>query len=89
MSEESFDKVIDVNLKGTFLINQLTASAMKEADIKGSIVNISSITGKTGRCHENEFYGTGSPHITLFLFFMKSSVKWNSCKVKHSILILK
>ena len=48
MSEESFDKVIDVNLKGTFLINQLTASAMKEADIKGSIVNISSITGKTG-----------------------------------------
>jgi len=48
MSEESFDKVIDVNLKGTFLINQLSASAMKEADIKGSIVNISSITGKTG-----------------------------------------
>ena len=28
---------------------------------------------------------TGSPHITLFLFFLKSSVKWNSCKVKHSI----
>ena len=26
---------------------------------------------------------TGSPHITLFLFFLKSSVKWNSCKVKH------
>ena len=49
MSEESFDKVIDVNLKGTFLINQLSASAMKEADIKGSIVNISSITGKTGK----------------------------------------
>ena len=37
----------------------------------------------------NKLLNTGSPHITLFLFFMKSSVKWNSCKVKHSILILK
>ena len=48
MSEETFDKVIDVNLKGTFLINQITATAMKKADIKGSIVNISSLVGKTG-----------------------------------------
>ena len=48
MSEESFDKVIDVNLKGTFLINQITATAMKKAEIKGSIVNISSLVGKTG-----------------------------------------
>merc|ERR1712008_470704 len=48
MSEESFDKVIGVNLKGTFLINQITATAMKKADIKGSFVNISSLVGKTG-----------------------------------------
>ena len=43
MSEESFDKVININLKGTFLVNQTAASAMKEAEIKGSIVNIASI----------------------------------------------
>ena len=48
MSEENFDKVINVNLKGTYLINQISASAMKTADIKGSIVNISSLVGKTG-----------------------------------------
>ena len=48
MSEETFDKVIDVNLKGTFLINQIAATAMKKAEIKGSIVNISSLVGKTG-----------------------------------------
>ena len=29
------------------------------------------------------YYSTGSPHITLFLFSMKSSVKWNLYKVKH------
>lgn len=48
MTEESFDKVIDVNLKGTFLVNQIAANAMKQAEIKGSIINISSVVGKTG-----------------------------------------
>ncbi len=48
MPEDSFDKVIEVNLKGTFLINQVAANAMKEAGIQGSIVNISSVVGKTG-----------------------------------------
>lgn len=48
MSEETFDKVIDVNLKGTFLVNQITAQAMKEQELPGSIVNISSLVGKTG-----------------------------------------
>ena len=48
MSEETFDKVIEVNLKGTFLVNQIAASALKEADLRGSIVNISSVVGKTG-----------------------------------------
>ena len=48
MSEESFDKVINVNLKGTFLVNQISANAMKQAGIKGSIVNIASLVGKTG-----------------------------------------
>ena len=73
MSEESFDKVIDVNLKGTFLINQLTASAMKEADIKGSIVNISSITGKTG-INFIKIY---------FIMFRNSN---NSVKISHIFL---
>ena len=48
MSEETFDKVIEVNLKGTYLVNQIAASALKEADLQGSIVNISSVVGKTG-----------------------------------------
>lgn len=47
MSEENFDKVLDVNLKGTFFVNQVFGKAMKAAEIKnGSIVNISSITGE-------------------------------------------
>lgn len=46
MSETAFDKVIGVNLKGTFLVNQVASAAMMKAKTDyGSIVNISSISG--------------------------------------------
>ncbi|XP_068084171.1 (3R)-3-hydroxyacyl-CoA dehydrogenase isoform X2 [Anabrus simplex] len=47
--ERSFQDVIDVNLKGTFLVLQATAKAMSEAGITdGSIINVASIVGKWG-----------------------------------------
>jgi len=48
MKEEDFEQVIDVNLKGTFLVTQTAASLMKEQKLAGSIVNIASIVGRTG-----------------------------------------
>ncbi|EDO43775.1 predicted protein [Nematostella vectensis] len=49
MKEQDFDDVIDVNLKGTFLMCQTTAKAMVENKINnGSIINISSIVAKSG-----------------------------------------
>jgi len=48
MKEEDFDKVIDVNLKGTFFVTQTGATFMKDQGIHGAIVNIASIVGKTG-----------------------------------------
>nr|UST29461.1 estradiol 17-beta-dehydrogenase 8-like [Haliclona caerulea] len=49
MKEEAFDEVIDVNLKGTFLMSQFTSKAMVDQKISnGSIINIASIVGKTG-----------------------------------------
>jgi NAD(P)-dependent dehydrogenase (short-subunit alcohol dehydrogenase family) len=42
--EESFDEVMDVNVKGTFLCCQAIGARMAEAG-RGSIVNISSIYG--------------------------------------------
>lgn len=41
--EEVWNSVIDINLKGTFLINKIFAKLMKDAAIPGSIVNISSL----------------------------------------------
>jgi NAD(P)-dependent dehydrogenase (short-subunit alcohol dehydrogenase family) len=42
--EESFDAVMDVNVKGTFLCCQVVGAAMARAG-RGSIVNVSSIYG--------------------------------------------
>lgn len=49
MSTESYDRVIDINLKGTFFLSQLAAKAMisaklKATEFKAAIVNISSIS---------------------------------------------
>ena len=48
MKEEDFEKVLDVNLKGTFLVTQTAANFMKEQELQGSIVNIASIVARTG-----------------------------------------
>ncbi|XP_072304332.1 (3R)-3-hydroxyacyl-CoA dehydrogenase [Eucyclogobius newberryi] len=49
MDEEHFDKVIQVNLKGTFLVTQAVAQALVACGApKGSIINMGSIVGKVG-----------------------------------------
>jgi NAD(P)-dependent dehydrogenase (short-subunit alcohol dehydrogenase family) len=47
MSEEDWDRVIDVNLKGTFLCSKAVASHMMERR-SGRIINLSSRAGKSG-----------------------------------------
>ncbi|CAN7996386.1 unnamed protein product [Ixodes hexagonus] len=49
MTEEAFDSVNTINLKGTYLVTQAAAREMVSQNVaEGSIVNISSIVGKTG-----------------------------------------
>lgn len=56
VSEADFDEVIDVNLKGTFLVIQTFANAMVEHKIpNGSIVNIGSIVGKYGNIGQTNY----------------------------------
>ncbi len=43
-TEEVWDKTVMVNLKGTCLINRKFVLLMKENGIKGSVVNISSVS---------------------------------------------
>lgn len=43
-TEDQFDKIMDVNIKGPFLFTQKIANLMKEQNKGGSIINISSIS---------------------------------------------
>jgi len=47
LKEESWDRVIDINLKGTFLIGQRIIKEMKKKKY-GRIINIGSIAGEIG-----------------------------------------
>lgn len=47
MSEEEFDKVIEVNLKGTFLVTKAVTKYMIKKR-QGSIINLSSVVGVAG-----------------------------------------
>ena len=58
---ESWDKVLDVNLKGTFLTSQIIGSQMAK-NKKGSIINI------------NSHYGLISPDHRIYDFTKKSGV---------------
>ena len=43
LTEEEFDRVIRVNLKGTFLCGQTAARHMVQAGVRGTIINMSSV----------------------------------------------
>ncbi|XP_070275543.1 (3R)-3-hydroxyacyl-CoA dehydrogenase isoform X1 [Myotis yumanensis] len=55
MSEDDWDKVIAVNLKGIFLITQAAAQALVSSGCHGSIINISSIVGKVGNLGQTNY----------------------------------
>nr|XP_004479856.1 (3R)-3-hydroxyacyl-CoA dehydrogenase isoform X1 [Dasypus novemcinctus] len=55
MSEDDWDKVIAVNLKGIFLVTQAAAHALVSSGCPGSIINISSIVGKVGNVGQTNY----------------------------------
>lgn len=54
MKSEDFDKVINTNLKGAFLVTKAVARPMLKAR-KGSIVNITSVIGQTGNAGQANY----------------------------------
>jgi len=54
MTEESYDHVMDINLKGTFFLTQLAANKMKQQG-RGYICNISSMSAYTSSVNRGEY----------------------------------
>ncbi|XP_060916261.1 (3R)-3-hydroxyacyl-CoA dehydrogenase-like [Labrus mixtus] len=56
MEEDHFDRVIQVNLKGSFLITQAVAQALVACGApKGSIITVGSIVGKVRELQRDAF----------------------------------
>ena len=59
MTEESYDFVMDINLKGTFFLTQLVANQMvqqfKNEGIRGAIANVSSCSAYTSSTSRGEY----------------------------------
>ncbi|KAF3422280.1 hypothetical protein E2986_09488 [Frieseomelitta varia] len=67
LTNEDFTKVLDVNLKGTFYINQTAVKEIVNANtgIGSSIVNVSSIIGKTGNMGQANYAASKAGVIAL------------------------
>ena len=57
MTEEMWDLVIDVNLKGVFNLTQAVGPRMMESG-KGSIINIASVVGEYGNVGQTNYAAT-------------------------------
>lgn len=54
MTEEEFDKVIEINLKGTFLVTKAVSKYMIK-NRSGSIINLSSVVGVSGNAGQSNY----------------------------------
>ena len=65
MTEDDWDRVLDTNAKGTFLVSQAVARQMIEQGIRGQIINISSGSyhrGRVGSAH----YSASKAAVVMF-----------------------
>lgn len=55
ITEESFDYVMDINLKGTFFLTQQIAKLMIQQNRRGKIINMSSLSAYTVSINRGEY----------------------------------
>jgi len=76
MSEQEWDMVLDINLKGTFLCSQAAAKAMMKQRF-GRIVNIASVSGILGTAGQANYASSKAGVIALTKSFARELGKRN------------
>ena len=78
MDEEKWDKVINTNLKGVFLCCKYVSKSMIK-NKKGSIINISSISGVRGNFGQSNYSASKAGIIGLTKSLAKELGRYNIC----------
>ncbi|MCP4151684.1 MAG: SDR family oxidoreductase, partial [bacterium] len=78
MSEQEWDMVLDINLKGTFLCSQLASKEMMKNRF-GRIVNIASVSGVLGTAGQANYASSKAGVIALTKTFARELGKRNIC----------
>lgn len=71
-----WDKTLDVNLKGPFLMTQAAARLMKENNTGGSIINISSVNGIRPAFYQGIYSVTKAGLISMTQAYAKELIKF-------------
>jgi 3-oxoacyl-[acyl-carrier protein] reductase len=77
MTEEEWDRVIDINLKGIFLCGQAAAKIMIEKENGGVIINTSSVVGIYGNFGQSNYVASKAGVIGLTKTWARELGKYN------------
>ena len=75
MSEEDWDRVIDVNLKGTFFCTQAVIPSMRERGA-GKVINVSAASALRGRKNGANFCAAKAGVLSLTKCFARELAPW-------------
>src|SRR5699024_11124787 len=80
VSEDEFDQLMDIKVKGVFFGSQAATDRMREQGRGGSIINLSSVAGLEGAA-ENVTYSTSKGAVRLMTYSVAGAVGQDDIRV--------
>jgi len=78
MTEEQWDEVVDIHLKGAFLCSQAAANHMKEQN-SGKIINVTSVAGLVGTVGQINYSAAKGGIISMTKSIARELARYNVC----------
>jgi 3-oxoacyl-[acyl-carrier protein] reductase len=78
MSEDQWDQVLDIHLKGAFLCSQFAARHMKEKN-KGKIINVTSVAGLVGTVGQINYSAAKGGLLSFTKSAARELARYNIC----------
>jgi 3-oxoacyl-[acyl-carrier protein] reductase len=87
MTEEQWDQVVDIHLKGAFLCSQVAGRQMKEQN-SGKIINVTSVAGLVGTVGQINYSAAKGGILSMTKSIARELARYNVCANVISIGIL-